>query len=262
MDYFRIVRGLELDEAVRILQGPGVPGSTADTDNAQIGSLYLDTLDGDAYTKSTLGPGLNTWKPVADETRGLYTENPTTPGPSTAQGDNSITLGQLAATAPEATDSLAIGVQSLARLPGSMVFANGRFASSGDVQAGKYLLRTVTVNNNFTEAFLDGTNGSSRLTLPDDSTWTFTITVTAHRTDQSDGHAGYKTEGVVYRAAGAATTAFMGRPNISVLAESNPSLDINIIADTTTGALVVKVKGETGKIYRWAVLVDTLEVTN
>lgn len=262
MEYFRIVRGLELDEAVRILQGPGVPGSTADTDNAPVGSLYLDTVDGDAYTKTSAGPGFNTWTPIASQARGLYTENPVLPGPSTPLGDNSITLGQLAQTAPSANDSIAIGEQSLARLPGSMVFANGRFGSSGDAQAGKYLLRTVTVNNNFTEAFLDGTNGSSRLTLPDDSTWTFTITVTAHRSDASDGHAGYKAEGVIYRAAGIATTSFIGRPNISVLAESNSSLDINIVADVTTGALVVKVKGETGKIYRWAVLVDTLEVTN
>lgn len=192
----------------------------------------------------------------------LYDENPITPTPPAAEGDNSVAIGPGAQTAPSAPNSIALGSQSLARHRGALTFANGRFGSTGDVQVGKYLLRTVTINGSPTEAYLNGTVGGERLEIPDDSTWTFTVTVTGHRTDVNDGHAGYKAEGVIYRRAGASTVAFQGTPIKTVLAESNSSWDINIIADTTTGSLIVRVTGEAGKTIRWAVLVDTLEVTN
>lgn len=192
----------------------------------------------------------------------LYDENPTAPSPPSAAGDDSIALGSGAQTTPSAPKSLAIGDQSVARHPGAVVQASGRFGSAGDIQHGKYLLRTVTVTDLPTELFFDGTGGTQRLVVPDDSTWTFTITVTAHRTDVSDGHAGYKLEGVIYRVAGAATLAFQGAPVKTVLGESNPAWDINIDADTSSGSLRLRATGESGKIIRWGALVETLEVTN
>lgn len=192
----------------------------------------------------------------------LYDENPVTPTPPAAQGDNSVAIGPGATTEVAATNSIALGNQSLARHRGALVYANGRFGSTGDIQVGKYLLRTVTVNGTDTEAYLNGTAGGERLVIPDDSTWTFTATVTGHRTDATDGHAGYKVEGVIYRTAGAASVAFQGTPVKTVLAESNTAWDINMTADTTNGSLTIKVTGQAGKTIRWAVLVDTLEVTN
>lgn len=264
-EYFRIVRGLELSPGTVVLPGAGAPGSSADTDGAGIGSLYLNTTSGVAYTKVLSGSGPSKWSAVGSgggTTLALYSESSTLPSPPTTLGTNSIALGSGAATSVGATGSIAIGSQSLTRHIGALVFANGRFGSSGDVQAGKYLLRTVTVNGTATEAFLDGTGGTARLVIPDDSTWTFTATVTGHRTDQNDGHAGYKIQGVVYRRSGAATVAFQGAPVKTVLAESNSVWDINITADTTTGSLMIKVTGQAGKIIRWAALIETVEVTN
>lgn len=192
----------------------------------------------------------------------LYADHPVSPSLPSAGGDNSIALGSGATTISGATGSLAIGNQSLARLPGSEVFANGRFGSSGDAQSGKYMLRAATTNGFATQLFIDGSNGSQRLTIPDDSTWTFTVTVTAHRTDASDGHAGFKAEGVVYRAAGANTVAFQGAPTVTVLGRSNVTWNINITADTTHGSLAIAVTGQAGKTIRWVALVETLEVTN
>lgn len=192
----------------------------------------------------------------------LYDEKPITPTPPAAQGDNSVAIGSGAATIPSATNSIALGHQSLARHRGALVYANGRFSSTGDNQVGKYLLSTITVNGTETEAYLNGTAGGERLVIPDNSTWTFTATATGHRTDAGDGHAGYKIEGVIYRQAGVSTVALQGAPIKTVLAESDVVWDINIIADTTNGSLTVKVTGQTGKIIRWVVLIDTLEVTN
>lgn len=110
--------------------------------------------------------------------------------------------------------------------------------------------------------FIDGTAGSVRLTLPDDATWTFRITVTGHRTDLGNGHAGYTASGVIYRGAGAATTSIQGSVNKVVLAESNPIWDINISADNINGSLRIQVTGENGKTIRWLALVETVEITN
>jgi hypothetical protein len=262
-EYFRIVRGLELDETVRILQGAIPPGSTADTDAALVGSFYLNNTTGTAYTKILAGSGTNKWSAVGSGTGlQLYDENPSTPSTPVAAGTNSVAIGNAAATDVAASQSLALGPQSVARHANAMVYAGGRFASSGDAQTGKYLLRTVTTNATPAEAFLDGTGGSLRLVLPDDSTWVFTARVVGHRTDANDGHAGYRVEGVIFRKAGAATVAFQGVPAKTVLAESNAPWDINITADTGNGSLKVAVTGQVGKTIRWLASVETVEVTN
>lgn len=174
---------------------------------------------------------------------------------------NSVAIGAGAQTEETATQSVAVGDQSLARHVGAAVFANGSFGSPGDVQEGKYLLRTQTVTSEYTEAFLDGTLGSLRLIIPDDSTWTFTATITAHRTDDR-GHAGFKVDGVVYRNSGQATIAFQGNPIKTIVATSDPTWDINIDVDPSSGSLVAFAKGQAGQTIRWAVLITTLEVTN
>lgn len=260
-DFFRIIRGLQLDDAVSIIQGNGAPGLSVDTIAANVGSLYLDTSAGSAYTKTQLGGGLDRWastnsvRLLSEQPTGAYT-------PPSAQGNNSLAIGSGAQTTATAHNAIALGEQSLARIPNSIISAAGRFATTGDAQVGRYVLRTITTNNIETEAFIDGPNGSIRLEMPDDSTWTFTATVTAHRTDASDGHAGYKIEGVVYRAAGANTIAFQGAPVKTVLAESNTPWDINITADATTGSLRLIAQGQTGKTIRWMALIDTVEITN
>lgn len=192
----------------------------------------------------------------------LYSEHSFNPAPPTAEGDNSIALGPGAETSTSAPNSLAFGLYSLARHRGSVIHANGRFGTSGDIQHGRYLMRTVSVGLFPTEMFLDGTSGKERLILPDDSTWSFSIMVTGHRQDSNDGHAGYKFDGVIYRQAGLDTVSFQGSPVKTVIAESNQAWDININANQTYGALVLNVTGETSKIIRWAALIETLEVTN
>ena len=240
--------------APSLQEGTGVPVGAAAT-----GALYVDqaNTNGNSIWRYN---GIS-WDVVARNLN-LYSENTSVYVAPVSAGSNSIALGDGAQTAPTATDSLAIGNQSLARTQGSVMQASGRFASSGDAQAGRYLLRTHTISAIPAELFINGTAGGLRLVLPDDCTWTFKITVTGHRTDASNGHAGYTASGVIYRASGAATTAIQGSVNKTVLAESNPSWDINISADSTNGALKITATGEVGKTIRWVALVETVEVTN
>ncbi len=218
-----------------------------------------------AGTNVTISPPGGTGVVTINATGGgsslqLYAENPVAPTPPVASGTNSIAL--LSASHANAQDSLAIGVQSLSRIQGGVVQASGRFASSGDAQVGRYLLRTNTINNVPTTLFVDGTGGSVTVTMPDDSTWTFRITITGHRTDVNDGHAGYEYSGVIYRNSGAATTAILGRMSKTILAESNTPWDTNVFADTTNGGFTVTATGQAGKTIRWLALVETVEITN
>lgn len=249
--------------SLQVINAGGAPsikeGSGAPVGPDNLGALYVDQ-------NVTSGNGLYrfngiSWDVIATKPN-LYNEKTNGFTAPVAAALDSIALGSGAETQTGADGSLAIGLQSLARTQGSVVQANGRFASNGDAQSGRYMLRSVTISNTPTELFIDGTAGSVRLVLPDDSTWTFKITVTGHRTDLGNGHAGYTAAGVIYRGAGVATTAIQGSIQKVVLAESNPSWDININADPINGSLTIMVTGETGKIIRWVALVETVEITN
>lgn len=254
-DAFRIEK-LSLNDNIIIVEGIINPSTIGY--EAPIGSLYFvsNSSEGDIFHK--IGVLDTNWTKFQHNLE-LYTENFLTPTPPFASGVNSVAIGSGAQALSD--NSLAIGDQSLTRIPNSIVYSGGRFGSTGDAQSGKYFLRTNTINGTSTEAFIDGTNGSIRLTLTDDSTWSFSIMITAHQTNGS-GHAGYKFEGVIYRESGANTIAFQGSPIKTVLAESDPVWDANIQADTTNGSLRLNVIGETGKIIRWLGVIDTVELTN
>ncbi len=190
----------------------------------------------------------------------LYDENYTDAPLPTASGANSIALG--AGSTAAAEKSFAIGEQAVARHKGGFVRAAGRFNLQGDAQVGQYILKAVTTNNFQREMFLDGPAGTSALILPDESTWTFDATVTAHRTDGLDGHAGFKIRGVIYRGTGATSVAFQGVPIVEIISRSNPTWNINTIANSVNGSLSFQVQGESSKTIRWVASVQTVEITN
>jgi hypothetical protein len=240
--------------APSIQESAGIPSGSA-----SLGAIYVDqsiTNGNSIYRYNG-----STWDVIATKPN-LYSEKVNGFVAPVATALDSVAIGSGAETQTGATGSLAIGLQSLARIQGGVVQASGRFASNGDAQAGRYMLRTTTIDGTSTEMFINGTNGGQRLMLTDDATWTFKVTVTAHRTDLNNGRAGYTAAGVIYRNAGAATTRIQGSVQKTVLAESNPTWDINITADAINGSLTVKVTGEAGKQIRWVALVETVEITN
>jgi hypothetical protein len=240
--------------APSIRESVGVPSGP---DN--VGAIYIDQVitNGNSIYRSNG----TTWDVIATRPN-LYSEKINGFTAPVAGAFDSVAIGSGAETQPGANNSLAIGMQSLARIPYGFVQAGGRFSNNGDAQIGRYTVRGTTINNTPQELLVDGTGGTTRLALPDNSTWTFKITVTGHRTDLGDGHAGYTAAGVIYRGSGAVTTNIQGSVQKTVLAESNPSWDINISADAVYGSLKISVTGENGKIIRWVALVETVEVTN
>jgi hypothetical protein len=67
LDMFRIEKGLEIDELVQYLQGAGSPG-TGDSGAAPVGSVYTDNLNGEIWTKITVGTGIAHWSQLASQT--------------------------------------------------------------------------------------------------------------------------------------------------------------------------------------------------
>jgi hypothetical protein len=222
------------------------------------------TINNTGVTSLTAGTGIilsNTSGPITISTYQLFAENPQPAvAVPTATGLNAVAIGQQAIA--EADNSLAIGAQSYTRIPGSVVQANGRFATSGDAQAGRYILRANTVSNFPSEGFMDGQGGNIRLVLPDNATWTFRVLVTAQRTDQNDGRAGFEFKGIIYRTAGVDSVNIQGQVMSEQIASSNQSWGVIVDADQSNGSLRVQFVGENGKIIRWVALVETVEVTD
>jgi hypothetical protein len=240
-----------------VTNGDGVAGNPSiDLGAVNLGDLANTVVPSPATGDSLVFDGTN-WI-NGSVTPKLYAEHHISEVPPVATGINSIALGSAADAA--AHDSVAIGVQSLSRLPG-ITQANGRFATQGDAQAGKYLLRTGTINAFPAEMFLDGTNGSERLQLTSDMTWVWEVTIIAHRTDSSD-HAGFKLKGVTYCGASLNSITMLGTPTKEILARSDSSWDVSASVDPTQGSLKLTVTGATGQSIRWFAVVETTEVTN
>lgn len=171
----------------------------------------------------------------------LYVENRSSEVAPTATGANAIALGS-AATASRI---------------GELAHASGQFAASGDAQSIELVLRNTTTDATVTDLFLDG--ASARAVLDDNSALTFTVQIigtTAGGTEIG----GYRFDGVMKRGTGAASVAFSGTPSKNILGENVAAWDAAVVADTTNGALAVRVTGEAAKTIRWVATVRATQV--
>jgi hypothetical protein len=246
------------------ISGGGISSITNGTGISTSTTSGVATITNIGVTSLTGSTGINVSGTTGDitiSTFKLYAENPisgyTSPA---ASGNNSIAIGYAAIA--NATKSTAIGEQSVSRIQGGLVHANGRFASSGDAQVGRYILRNTTVSNFPAIGYMDGTGGSILLVMPDNSTWTFRATITAQRSDQQNGWAGWEILGVVYRISGVDSINIQGTPAITQIASSNQNWSVAVNADTTNGALSFSFTGVNGSTIRWVALVETVEVTD
>jgi Head domain of trimeric autotransporter adhesin len=244
---------------IQVLNGDGqVTSPSIALTNTGVAPGVYPKVTVDAQGRVTAGTTLTAADLPSDITN-LYHENFTTGAVATATGANAVAIGNGAVA--QSNNSIALGEQSIARHQGAVMQAAGRFVVSGDAQVGSYLLKGVTTSNIPRQLYLDGPSGTSPLIIPDNSTWTFKITVTAHRTDANDGHSGYFIKGVVYRQSGPGTTTIQGYTSVEVLSQSDPVWYINTVADNVNGCLAITVTGESGKTIRWLAHVETVEIT-
>jgi len=72
--------------------------------------------------------------------------------------------------------------------------------------------------------------------------------------------AAYEFKGLIRKQGTAASTALIGSVTKSVIAESNPDVDVTVSADTVNGALKIEVTGLEEAILRWVAFVEMVEV--
>jgi hypothetical protein len=147
LDFFRIERGLELDDTVQYLQGSGAPGAAGDTAAAQVGSVYTDNASGDMYTKIAAGTGLVKWQKMASET---YVNNAlgatiSWREPAQVRDNVSTALPTGTATQPITIDGVSVG-------NGTRVLFSAITGGNG---------KNIYVYNQATGLFVEDTNAES-----------------------------------------------------------------------------------------------------
>jgi hypothetical protein len=174
---------------------------------------------------------------------------------NTASGTSSTVNGGRENTA-SGEYSTAGGYKAVASGYGARAYASGQFAAAGDAQTLEWVLRANTTDA--TAKFLQPTGVSFLPALPDSTTWAFELTVAA-RCQATGESAAYKVTGAIDRGVGAATTALVGTPTVTILAEDVAAWNLTVGAGTGDGSLRFTVTGEAAKSIRW---VGSLQVTS
>lgn len=147
LDFFRIERGLELDELVQYLQGSGVPGLGGDTAAAPVGSVYTDNATGALYTKYVVGAGADKWEKMASET---YVNNAV--GATVSWREPAIVRENVATVLPVGTATSPIIVDGVSITDGGRVLFTALTGGNG---------KNVYVYQQGTGTFVEDVNAES-----------------------------------------------------------------------------------------------------
>ncbi len=175
---------------------------------------------------------------------------------NTAAGDYSLVAGRASETTTAGDYATAFGREASATIPTSLVLAGQKITTVGDAQTATIVVSKQTTTVSTTQMLV---NGSSKLTIPSDTTWAFRALIVARRTDADDESAAYEIVGCIDNNAG--TTALVGAPTTTVLAEDSSAWNVVAARDDTNDALLFNVTGENSKTINWVGRVDLAQVT-
>lgn len=175
-----------------------------------------------------------------------------------SSGDKSVVGGGFRNTASGSYSAIAGGIRGKANKYGQQAHAAGMFSVQGDAQRSAFVLRGTTTNGTATEIFLDGS--TYRLTLSDDTSWTFDGIIVARNTVLDTDVASYAINGSIRRGTIASLTV-LDASNVTVIYEASATWDVTLAADTTNGSLKISVTGEALKTIQWVCSLRTVEVT-
>lgn len=193
---------------------------------------------------------------------------------NTASGTGAVVAGGSGNVAGGAYGWVPGGAQADIRgTYGRGAWSSGAFSTAGDAQAGEFLLRRQTTDNAQTVLTTDGqAPGAGNLaTLPNNAVYAARLMVVARQIGGSAGMAGdcgcWIRDVLVKRGASAAATTVLV-PGTSTLvaptaggdSAANSAWKMGVGADTTNGALVVTVQGETNKTINWVARILSVEV--
>ncbi len=174
-----------------------------------------------------------------------------------ADGGGSTIGGGAYNTAGGSYSTIPGGYGAVAAHYGEMAYASGGFSvGRGNAQTSVFVLRAeVLANVTSGELFLDGID--DRLTITNTRTLAFDILIVARGTTGESS--AWRYEGVIKNNGG--VTAFIGTPTKTVLGEDDIVWDVDLIADDTNDALVIKgFTNQSNDNARFVATVRTVEV--
>lgn len=248
-------KGARVDNSIAI----GRQASVGSVNNAGIGGIALGYLN--TITNSFLFSSGNHGTAIGNGN--------TVNAPTTGSGNLGTAIGDT--NTVNALQGTAIGKQACSQNYGSYNYGSGQFAVVGDAQHGRYILRNKTTNATVTSLFLNGS--SERLKLQDNQSMKIRGQVVAHDLTRTK-YAAWSFEALVTRGTGVAsvlaytatgpnpTTLSAGANNVAaqVTVGSASAWVLNVGADTTNGAIDLKVTGEAGVTIAWVANLESVEV--
>jgi len=184
---------------------------------------------------------------------------------NTASGTSAVTVGGAYNAAGGDYSSVLGGLRGTTRsIYGCSAYASGRFATDGDAQGRKLVLRALTTDATATVLTTNqsAAGTSNQVVLPNNSAYTFKALVTSHRTDTVSGYthrASWSVEGIAIRDANAASTLVSATINTIY---NTPGWTLAVATDTTNGCVKFTFTGEAAKTIRTVAVVETCEVTS
>lgn len=171
LDFFRIERGLELDELVQYLQGAGVPGLGGDTAAALVGSVYTDNATGAIYTKLAIGTGADKWQKLASET---YVNNAL--GSTVSWREPVAVRDNVATTLPTGTPSAAIVIDGVSITDGGRVLFSAISGGAGKniyvySQATGTFVEDINAESNGDAVYVDGGTSAGKTYIFNGTAW-------------------------------------------------------------------------------------------
>jgi hypothetical protein len=189
--------------------------------------------------------------------------------PTTGTGNLGTAIGD--SNVVNALQGFALGKQAASQNYGGYAYGSGQFATVGDAQHGRYIMRNKTTNATQTSLFLNGS--SDKLDLLDNQSMKIRGHVIAQDLTRAK-YAAWSFEAMVTRGTGVASvvaytstdpnpaTLTAGAKNVTaqVTVGSASAWVLNISGDTTNGALDLKVTGESGVTIAWVADLESVEV--
>jgi len=189
---------------------------------------------------------------------------------SFAAGNSNVASGSYAVAAgfgntADGLHSVACGASSLSDHESELAHGSGQFATAGDAQYSRMVLRQATLDATTKELNTTGgaasTSYQSHLGLNDDTAYRFRIDAVA-REDATGDTAWWEISGCIKRGSGAASTSLVGSLHITTDYDAGASSwQLSVTADAVNGLLKLEATGEAAKTIRWVATIHSTKVS-
>jgi hypothetical protein len=168
------------------------------------------------------------------------------------------------------SNTILIGHVAYGDFSGEINICNAGFSAGGDIHTSLFPYYTQTSNATATELACGNGNAFStaptnRIALTNNSTYMFNIDLVARKSTAGTDYACWKIRFLINREANAASTALVGTPSGTTVAEfataGASTWAVSVTADTTNGRPNISVTGQAATTIRWVANIRMTKVS-